>query len=383
MMENKEEKSFFEKIPDNKTIEKKAMKVVTVLFIIGLFVIIVGGIIMANSLLPYDSTNSEQIQFKVEDGWGSSVVTDKLYEAKLIKNATIVKLYLKLFPIDKIYAGTYNLSQAMSVDDIFKKLSSSDSLENETVSLKLIEGKRFTDYVDKICETFGFDKEEVINKSKDKEYLNTLIDKYWFITDDILKEGIYYPLEGYLFPDTYNIRKNSTIEEVFDVLINELGNKLAIHKTDIDNSSKSIHSLLTLASMIELEAGTDKTTMDDGTTVYDRELVSSVFYNRLSSGMKLGSDVTTYYGVNKTLQEDISGDLNTCNGYNTRGECVPALPVGPICSPSLSSIAASIKPATSNYYYFVADKNGKLYYAVDMEGHNKNISYLKSHDLWA
>ena len=270
----------------------------------------------------------------------------------------------------------------MTVEEIFSVLSGNKSKENATVSLVLIEGKRFVDYAEKIADTFGFSKDDVINKTKDKEYLNKLINDHWFITDEILDDKIYYPLEGYLFPDTYDVLKSSSIEDVFDVLITEMGNKLSVYKDDINASQKSVHSLLTLASMVELEAGTGKNTID-GSTVSDREIVSSVFYNRIKINMKLGSDVTTYYGARKSLQEDISPNLNDCNGYNTRGTCVSALPVGPICSPSMASIVASIKPATSSYYYFVADKNGKLYFAETQEGHNENISYLKSHDLWA
>ena len=381
MDENKD--NIMNKLPDTKTVDKKVMKVATVLLIILIFLIVVASMVMSNALMPYNREDTSKKEFKVEQGWGSSTVVQKLEEQHLIKNAFLIKLYLKISPKNEIKAGTYELSPSMSVDDIFKVLSGNKSLENATVQLRLIEGKRFVDYADTIATTFGFDKEDVIAKSKDKEYLNKLIKDYWFISDDILNEKIYYPLEGYLFPDTYDVLKSSSIEDVFEVLITELGNKLSIYKEDIESKNIKVHSLLTLASMVELEAGTGKVTLDDGKTATDREVVASVFDNRLKINMKLGSDVTTYYGAGKTLQEDISPNLNDCNGYNTRGECVPGLPVGPICSPSLSSIVASLNPATTGYYYFVADKNGKLYYAINQEGHDKNISYLKDHDLWA
>ncbi|HOB26471.1 MAG TPA: endolytic transglycosylase MltG, partial [Bacilli bacterium] len=185
--------------------------------------------------------------------------------------------------------------------------------------------------------------------------------------------NIYYPLEGYIFPDTYNIKKTATIKEVIETMLDEMETKLEPYKTDISTSNKSVHSLLTLASMVELEA----------VSAEDRKVLAGVFTNRLTLGMTLGSDVTTYYAVQKDMTDDLTlSDLATCNGYNTRGTCVPGLPVGPIASPSLSSIQAAVNPDSTDYLYFVADKNSKLYFAKTLDEHNNNIAYLKSHDLW-
>ena len=99
--------------------------------------------------------------------------------------------------------------------------------------------------------------------------------------------------------------------------------------------------------------------------------------------MKLGSDVTTYYAVNKDFSAYLTkSDLNSCNGYNTRGDCVKGLPVGPICNMSLSSIAASIEPNKNDYYYFVADKNKKTYFSKNYSEHEETIATLKSEGKW-
>ena len=371
------------KVPSTETVEKKVMRVVTIILIIGIFLILVFCIVMANALMPVDRNDNNKVEFKVQSGWGSSKVVDELYSKNLIKNDKLVKLYLKFSPEDEIKEGTYMLSKAMSVSDIFDMISSNKSVENETVNVTLIEGKRFTTYMEQISTTFGFNYDELIAKTNDMTYIDKLINKYWFMTDDIKNKDIKHPLEGYIFADTYNIRKNASMEEVLDTIIGELDKKLTPYKDDINASGKSIHSLLTLASMIELEAGTGKFTLPNNSEVSEREVVSSVFTNRLNKGIKLGSDVTTYYAVDKAMQETLNqDDLNSCNAYNTRGNCVSGLPVGPICSPSLSSIVAAIKPATTDYLYFVADKNGKLYPAVDEVGHNNNIQYLIDHNLW-
>lgn len=370
-----------EKVPSNEKFDKFGVKVIGVTVIIIVFAVLVFAGVLSNSLAPVNKADTSRVEFKVEAGWGSSTVLQKLEEQKLIKNAFLVKIYLKLNPQENIKEGTYVLSPSMTVMEIFDILSSNSSKENETVNLKLIEGKRFEVYAEVIANTMNFDKDEVIAKSKDKEFLDKEIKKYWFVTDEILNSKLYNPLEGYIFPDTYNIRKTATIEDVLDTLIAETGKKIEPYKDEINNGGKSVHALLTLASVIELEAGTGNV---QDINVTEREAVSSVFHNRLKNNSPLGSDVTTYYDAKKTLQESLTiNDLKACNGYNTREEanCVKE-PIGPICSPSLSSITAALNPADTKYYYFVADKNGKLYFAETYAKHVDNVNYLKNHDLW-
>jgi UPF0755 protein len=355
--------------------------IVLILFIIIGFIV---GCIFGTNLMPVNPEDDTVYPFTISEGESKVVVIKHLKEQDLIRNELFAKLYLKINSDLQFYAGTYNLKKNMSVPEIYDSIGNTKKALTEDITVQFVEGKRFTDYAKVISDNFeNISYDDVINKGKDKEYLQKLIDKYWFITDDILNDKLYYPLEGYLFPDTYNIRKNATIEEIFDVLLTELGNKLAVYKDDIETSGKSIHSLLTLASMVELEAGTGEFALSDGNTASEREVVSSVFNNRLSKDIPLGSDVTTYYDAKRSLQESIDDVLTICHGYNTREQanCVK-VPIGPICSPSLSSIAATLNPATTEYYYFVADKNGKLYAAKDYNGHVEIINYLDQHDLW-
>ncbi|MCR4581436.1 MAG: endolytic transglycosylase MltG [Bacilli bacterium] len=381
-MNNSEGKTFIEKLPSNSSIEKVLKRIVLVVFIIGVFALIVFGIALSSAIMPMDVNDHTEIEFKVESGWGTSKVVEKLAEQKIIKNATLVKVYLKIRPRDGIKEGTYVLMKSMSVDEILKKLSSNESIENETIDIRFIEGKRLTDYLKQLSNILDEEYDDVLAVTRDKEFLGELINDFWFIDKSILDNNVMYPLEGYIFPDTYNIRKNSTTKEAIRVFITELGKKLEPYKEDITKNNKSVHSLLTLASMVELEAGKGTVSIN-GEDVSERAAVSSVFTNRLAIGMKLGSDVTTFYAEQKTFQEGLTqAELDKCNAYNTRGACVKGLPAGPICSPSFQAIEAAIKPADTKYYYFVADKNGKLYFAENETGHQNNISYLKSHELW-
>lgn len=327
------------------------------------------------NLAPVDPNDEENIEFVVKEGWSKSIIADELAAAKIIKSAFFFKFYMKMND-QEMYAGTYPLSKSMSAPEIISVLNGGKSLENETVTITFIEGRRLTSYAKKISETFGFEEEAVLAKFADETYLRSLIDGYWFITEDILNPDLYYPLEGYLFPDTYIIKKNATIEEVIKKLLDTMDSKLSIYKDEISLSNLSIHQFLTLASIVELE----------GVNPKDRAGVAGVFYNRIKDNWTLGSDVTTYYAVQKDFAVDLTiNDLKSCNLYNTRAENTCAfngLPVGPIAGSSLSSINAAIEPETHNYYYFVADKNNKTYFSKTYSEHTKTINQLKKDGLW-
>lgn len=350
-------------------------------WLIILFGIIIAGliaviVISSIYLSPIDKNEEGNIVFVVEQGASKNSIAEKLEKEGLIRNALFFKVYIKLNSTKELYAGSYNLSKSMSVDEIINVLNSNTSIENEGISVTFIEGKRFTDYAKIISDNFNYTIDEVKETASNEAFLNKLINNYWFITEDIKSDKIYYPLEGYLFPDTYNFKKNATIEEILTKMVKTMGQKLDVYKEEINLSSLSIHQLLTLASIVELEgAGSD-----------DRAGVAGVFYNRIDAGWTLGSDVTTYYGVQKNFNKDLSmSNLKACNGYNTRAESscpIKGLPVGPICSPSLNSISSTIEPKKNDYFYFVADKNKKTYFSKTYNEHTKVVSNLKKEGLW-
>ena len=329
-------------------------------------------ILFLYSLSPVNKKDDNIISFKVNEGWGKNQVISELKKKELIRSELFSKIIIKL-KNKELYAGTYKLSKDLSTLEIIKMIENQENVENEDIQITFVEGKRLSTYVSQISENFNYTESEINDKLSNKEFLNSLIDKYWFITDSILNEDIYYPLEGYFFPDTYSFKKNSTIEEIIYKLLDNMDNKLLDYKDEVELSNYNIHELLTLASIVELEGVNSK----------DRAMVAGVLYNRLNAGMTLGSDVTTYYAVNKDFTSDLSyDDLNSCNGYNTRGDCVKGLPVGPICSSSLSSISASIEPTENDYFYFVADKEKNTYFSKDSTEHAETVSRLKSEGKW-
>lgn len=227
---------------------------------------------------------------------------------------------------------------------------------------------------DIIEEKTGIPAEDFIKTVNDDEYIDTLINKYWFITSDVKNDDLYYKLEGYLFPDTYILDKDELDSKtIIQKILDNTDDKLAPLKQSIEGSDYSIHQLLTLASIIELEAVTDD----------DRANVAGVFFNRLNNSWSLGSDVTTYYAAKKSMTESLTkSELNDCNGYNTRCTSMKGLPIGPIDNPSLSSINAAINPSSNNYYYFVADSEKKVYFTKNATEHANIIAKLKKEGKW-
>ena len=315
---------------------------------------------------------NESVDFKIESGTSTLNIIKNLRESDLIKDEFAAKIYLFLHKNVSFQAGNYELNKNMSLEQILLKFVNGD-IKNENIEITFVEGKRIPDYVNTIATKLNVPELEVTQTLNNKEFLNELIDKYWFITDEILNKSIYYPLEGYLYPNTYQFAKDATIKDVIIKLIDTLGTKLEPYKEEIEKSQYTPHQLLTLASIVELEAATDD----------DRANVAEVFYNRLSIHMSLGSDVTTYYATKKKFTDPLTlNDLNACNAYNTRGACVKALPVGPITSPNISSIKAVIEPAENEYLFFVADKTKKVYFSKTDQEQQKVIQELKNSGLW-
>lgn len=347
-------------------------KIMTISILTLVIIIIVLALVTLFNLSPINSKDDKVISFTVQNGWGKNRIVSELKKKDLIRNEFFSKVIIKL-KNKELYAGTYKLSKDMSTNEIISMLENQENIENQSIKITFVEGKRLSTYVTQIEDNFGFSEDDIYKTISDKDFLNTLINKYWFLTDSILNDQIYYPLEGYLYPDTYEFKKDSKVEDIVYKMLDNMDLKLSTYKEEIKLSNYNIHELITLASIVELEGVNSK----------DRGMVAGVFYNRLRDGMTLGSDVTTYYGVKKDFSRDLTlNDLNSCNGYNTRSNCLNGLPVGPICSPGLSSLSAVIEPTNNDYYYFVADKEKNTYFSKDSEEHAKTVSKLKSEGKW-
>ena len=350
-----------------------AIVIVIFIILIGVF----GGITFYNSSLnAVMADDSSEVIVEIKNGSTATDIAEVLKEKNLIKNAFTFKIYTKLNKISGMQAGTYKLNRNMNVEQIVENLQKGTDYYPDEINITFVEGKNMRWIAKTISENTGNTENDVFSKLEDENYIKTLIDKYWFLSEEILNEDIYYPLEGYLFPDTYTFSNtNVTVEEIFSAMLDQMNDKLKKYKSKIEENGYNIHKLITVASIVELEAANEE----------DRSGVASVIYNRIRNNMSLGSDVTTYYAIKVDMSErDLyQSELNTYNPYNTRGPRMEGkLPVGPISTVSIKSIEAALNPDNTDYLYFVADMNGKVYFGKTVEEHNKNIEKLQSQGLW-
>ena len=339
-------------------------------------VLITAVLVFTLSIAPLDKNNEETVKFIVEKGDTYSNLSSKLKDANLIRSEMFYKVYIKLTRPDDLQAGKYPMKQSMSLIDIVNLLKNHTTYNPDAVRITFPEGINMTRVAKIIAANTNNTEESVFALIKDNAFLDEMIAKYWFLTKDVKNPNIYYSLEGYLFPNTYELEsKDVAVKDIFITMLNETEKQLGHYKTDIEANKMSIHQLLTLASIVELEAWSET----------DRQTVAGVFYNRIKSGWTLGSCVTTYYASKVQMGErDLKvSELNAFNSYNTRNSKMAGkLPVGPICNSSIDSIKAALYPGSNEYYYFVSDKNKKLYFNKTFAAHEQTIQDLKNKGMW-
>lgn len=352
-------------------VKKVRPKPLLLLFIFFLFLCI--GSFMTWQYLegPVDKNDTEEVEIKIESGTSSTRIGEILKEKKLIKSTLLFKIHLKIEHVESLKASTYKFSKSMSLSEIIRALEQGVVSNEGAIKITFREGERIPDYAEDIADSLKLSSEEVINILNNEEYLKELISKYWFLTEDILQDGIYYPLEGYLAPETYFFDKDADVYDVIERLLNQMDANLEEYKMVVE---KDPHYYLTMASIVQLE----------GTNTENRKMIVGVFENRLSNGMNLGSDVTTYYALQRSMKEDLSAsEFATVNPYNTRGGgMIGKMPIGPICNPSMSAIEASVEPTENDNFFFVADKYGKIYFTKNNAEHDKKVAEIKANGDW-
>lgn len=353
----------------------KKLKIGVVILLVLLAMIFLGGFIYNYELSPV-SRDSEKVIVEIKEGSIYSI-GDTLYKEGLIRNTLIFKVYVKVNGVNSLKASTYELDKNMSLKEIIKVLEAGNGYNPDEITIIFKEGLNVRKIAKLVEENTNNSYDDFMKLMNDSDFIDKKIDEYWFLTDSIKNSKIYYPLEGYLFPETYAfLNKDVTVEDIVDTMLKEMGKVLEEYKDKIENSEYNIHELMTLASIVELE----------GASADDRASVAGVFYNRLHDGWVLGSDVTTYYYLKiDNFKQSLNGNKNlyTCdNAYNTRCTSFAGLPVGPISNPGKESIDAVINYKKHNYYYFVADCNKKTYLNKDATGHYNTIQKLKNEGNW-
>lgn len=330
--------------------------------------VIVGGLgtyfFYQTSLAPLQST-SEPVDFVVAKGETVGSVITRLKELNLIKNEFMAKVAVKLQGLQHLKRGGFVLDRSWSTTEILKRLNDLPDDNQNTVTITFQEGLWARDFANLLAQHTNVGKTELLNLWNDPVYLATLIEKYEFLTNDILNKQLKVNLEGYLAPNTYEFYQVTTAEAITERLLDQTKIIYDKYRDLFQASSYSIHELFTLASITQFEAG----------TAADDPIIAGIWYNRLKSNMPLQSSVTVCYALYdyKTWQEC---ERNTryespFNTYKYAG-----IPPGPVAAPGETAILAVLKPQKTDYYYFIAAvyTDGKIHYAKTYREHEANIA---------
>ena len=185
---------------------------------------------------------------------------------------------------------------------------------------------------------------------------------YPLIAQQVPSPNRCFSLEGYLFPDTYEIYRSETPLQIIRRMLEQTERQISdTLREQIAISGYTTDEIITIASIIEKEAFGDDV----------MPLISSVIHNRLNIGMRLQCDVTITY-VMGAIQPFIYGDKARFNDYYNTYTC-PALPAGAICNPGLTAIQAALNPTQTDYYYFVTNEAKEYLFAESWEKHEQNV----------
>ena len=329
---------------DNTT--KILLLVVLFLFVLG---VILGFVFIKSNMDPV-SSSSEEVSITIEDNWYGKTVLKYLQEENVIHNGDVAYYYAKLKHISLDFkAGTYTVDKSWSFENLVSYLSDGNNAIQDTVTIKFMEGTRLIDFANEISNNTNLTFDEIVAYWNDEDSIRSLMSDYPFLTEEMFGEDVKYLLEGYLFPDTYEFFANTTVEDVTRKILNETLSLYNEYKSDFEASDYSIHEIFTLASIVQRESGNPD----------DMSKVASVFYNRLNQGMQLQSSVTVCYALNIGLGEDwtkcevIQDEEDPYNTYQIMG-----LPPGAICSFGKDALVATLRPADTNYLFFIGDVCG-------------------------
>ena len=177
------------------------------------------------------SENDNSKEIIVEVGSSYLTIAQKLKENNLIKSEFFYKIYIKLANPKPLQAGKYHLNENMSVKEVVNVLSSGSTYNPDVITITFKEGINMREIAKTIAKNTNNTEDDVFELLKDRNYLDELINKYWFVGEEIKNKDIYYSLEGYLFPETYYFdNKNVTVKEIFTSMLDEMDKRLSLKK---------------------------------------------------------------------------------------------------------------------------------------------------------
>ena len=287
----------------------------------------------------------------VPKGAGFSNVANELKQAGVIRSSLHLRLVARLRGLDRrMQTGDYRISSAMLPAQILEKLASG---QTDACKFTLPEGYSIYQAAELLQKQGVFDRAAFLDACSDRALLDEL---------GISAKSV----EGYLFPGTYQVGFQMDEAGLVTEMVRAFRHKTEGLKPLLEARHTTIEQVVTLASIVEREA----------VAAEEKPLIASVFLNRLRIGMPLQSDPTAIYGVKVFGGTVTKQDLQRNSLYNTYK--VKGLPVGPIGNPGLEAMQAVLQPASTEYLYFVARKNGTHQFSRTLAEHNQGVDrFLK------
>lgn len=287
----------------------------------------------------------------IKEGDFGDTVASKLFEAGVTKSFEAVYEILLADSTIVFTPGTYELKTGMSAEAALAVIS--DETNRKIWKITVPEGLIITDVIARLAEGTGIDVSEFDAVIHDTASFR-------------LPDGV-ETIEGYLFPATYEFEYGSTAHEIVAKMVSTMDAQLY----DLGVSAADKHAILTMASIVQREAGSN---------LDDFGKVARVFYNRLDDGWKLQSDATVTYGTGnfESVWTTDAERADASNLYNTYVH--DGLPVGPIGAPGLVALQAAVSPPDGPWYFFVPInlKTGETKFSVTAAEHSAGVRELKA-----
>ena len=357
-----------------------AKKIVWTIIALLLVTLAVTGVFVYSyidsALKPVNANDTEYVTLEIPAGSSAKEIGSILEKKGLIKSGQVFNYYSKFKSYANFQSGYYNLQKRMDLDTIAKALQKggTDTPQPPTLGKVVVPEGYTLNQIAEAVEKSGNKKvsisaKDFLSKVQDESFISKMVAKYPKLLSGLPTKdsGVKYRLEGYLFPATYNYTSDTTAETLIDQMLATMDSKLSTYYEVLESKNLTVNDVLTLASLVEKEGSTDE----------DRKNIASVFYNRLNQGMPLQSNIAILYAEGKlgkktTLAEDAAIDTNIDSAFNVYKN--PGLMPGPVDSPSLSAIEATVNPNKTDYLYFVANtETGTVYFATTYEEHAKNV----------
>ncbi|WP_017380182.1 endolytic transglycosylase MltG [Paenisporosarcina sp. TG-14] len=356
--------------------KKKEVKIVRRIVLAIVLLVLIGGGITAYSgykyvksaLLPVDENSEETIAIDVKIGSNLDSIATLLEKNGIIHDAKIFKYYAKFNNESEFQAGKYLLTKSMTLDELIESLKTGKVYREPLFAMTIPEGRTLEEISVRVEDKTSYSKKEFMDLVTNSEFIDQMIAKYpSLLTDEIKGPDLRHSLEGYLFPATYSFyEEKPALESIVEQMLSVSENKMAAYTESLEEQERSVHWLLTFASLLEEEA----------TAKSDREMIASVFQNRLDKPMPLQTDPTVLYALGEHKDRVLYDDLKIDHPYNTY--VIPGLPPGPISNPGTESIEAVLNAPKSDNFFFLADKEGINHFSKNYDEHLAKIEkYLR------